>query len=99
MTWRRFGVLVRQLPRESATVRKILGDHAEWTLDTHLLATAVDAIRAGNWQRGGGKGARPKPIKRPRSKNDGVARYGRPTGRPNREVVAFLDQFKPPRKE
>ena len=35
-----------------------------WGVTEHLLAAAVDALNAANWQRGG-KGQRPKPIRRP----------------------------------
>lgn len=31
----------------------------------HLLAEAVDALHSANWQRGGGKGNKPDPVKRP----------------------------------
>ncbi|MEV1331121.1 hypothetical protein AB0J20_16265 [Micromonospora costi] len=41
------------------------GDAARWGVTEHLLATAVDALLGANWQRGGGKGQRPKPVKRP----------------------------------
>lgn len=57
-------MLVRHLPAESATHRGIVGEAATWTLTDHLLAAAVDTLRAANWQRGG-KGARPKPLARP----------------------------------
>lgn len=59
-------MLVRQLPAESATYRALGGPEASWTLSEHLLAMAVDVLRAANWQRGG-KGARPKPLPRPGS--------------------------------
>lgn len=36
-----------------------------WTVTDHLIAVAVDALHNANWQRGGGKGLRPKPIPRP----------------------------------
>ncbi|MFD0902328.1 hypothetical protein [Actinomadura sediminis] len=57
---------MRHLPRDSATARAILGPAAEWTDDTHLLAHLVDLTSGANWQRGGGKGSKPKPLKRPR---------------------------------
>lgn len=55
------------LPRESATM---LAVHPReeielWQADTYLLATLADLLASGNWQRSGGKGARPKPAKRP----------------------------------
>jgi hypothetical protein len=31
----------------------------------HLLASVLDALNGANWQRGGGKGSKPKPTQRP----------------------------------
>lgn len=42
-----------------------MGDAWAWETTDHLLAGILDALRAGNWQRGHGKGSRPKPVKRP----------------------------------
>lgn len=64
------GVLVRQLPRESATFRELNPDESVWGLPEQLLAAVVDVLRAANYQRGGSKGQKPKPIPRP-----GVAGY------------------------
>jgi hypothetical protein len=36
----------------------------------HLLATAIDVLAAANWQRGGGKSPRPKPLQRPDPKEE-----------------------------
>ncbi|MGC4891090.1 hypothetical protein [Micromonospora sp. DT227] len=41
------------------------GDAARWSITDHLLAVVVDLLAGANWQRGGGKGPKPKPIKRP----------------------------------
>lgn len=57
--------MLTTLPRTSATVRATLGDAAEWSTTDHLLALVADLLAAANWQRGGGKGKRPKPIERP----------------------------------
>lgn len=43
-------------------------DVAEWTLAVQMLASLIDISAAGNWQRGGGKGAKPRPVKRPQQK-------------------------------
>lgn len=40
-------------------------DAAGWGLSEQLLAAAIDALRAANWQRSGGKGPYPKPVPRP----------------------------------
>lgn len=55
-------MLIRQLPRESATVRAVNGAAAEWGLAERLAAMAVHQLAGANWQRGGGKGPRPKLI-------------------------------------
>lgn len=93
---RRLRVLVRHLPHDSATRRELEADDAGWSLNEHLLALVVDAVRAGNWQRGGGKGAKPKPIPRPghrpRSHTHGHVERG------PAEVAAYLDRFKPQRE-
>jgi hypothetical protein len=66
LSWRRFGVLVRHLPLDSATALAVNGDAAAWGITEHLLAAAVDALNAANWQRAGDKKLpRPKPIPRP----------------------------------
>lgn len=93
MTWRRFRVLLGQLPADSATVRAASGDAAAWTLSEHLLAGILDAELAALWQRGGGKGRRPRPIERPGTKAR-THRVGR-TQRSGAEVRAYLDRFKP----
>jgi len=40
-----------------------------WQWDTHpeleLLAAVLHSLQGANWQRGGGKGTRPKPVTRP----------------------------------
>jgi len=36
-----------------------------WRLEHYLLAAILDSLAAANWQRGGGKGKRPKPTPRP----------------------------------
>jgi hypothetical protein len=58
-------VLLKHLPPESALKTELGGEDSVWTLETQLLAAIYDAVAAGNWQRGGGKGKRPKPIPRP----------------------------------
>lgn len=66
MTWRRLGVLVHYLPADAATVRAVGGPQFEWSTSDYLLASVVDAVRAGNWQRGGKRNApKPQPLPRP----------------------------------
>ena len=44
------------------------GEIADWPLTVQLLARAVDLLASANWQRGGGKGTKPRPIPRPDQK-------------------------------
>lgn len=74
-TWLDFKTVVANCDPTGALARAIVGDAAGWTLTDHLLASVVDVGQVANWQRGGGKGQRPKPIKRPDSKGD--QKYGK----------------------
>lgn len=42
-----------------------LGEDRAWTVEAHLMASAVDALHGANWQRGDGKSKKPDPIPRP----------------------------------
>ena len=77
--------LAAHLPRDSATMLAVAPrQEAEyWTADTHLLAAVLDALAGANWQRGGGKGGRPKPVRRPKIRN--------PQPVPDREAI---DEFR-----
>lgn len=46
----------------------MLGDAADWSVDSYLLARIAHVLAGANWQRGGGKGPKPKPVKTPGSK-------------------------------
>lgn len=37
-----------------------------WTNDTELWSAILHVLQGANWQRGGGKGAKPKRMKRPK---------------------------------
>ena len=56
----------------------MLGEHADWTLTDHLLAVVADQLAIANWQRGGGKSKRPKPIPRPGAQDKDKKRIGTP---------------------
>lgn len=65
LSWRDLWVVVRQAPRSSAIVLATDPD-SRWGLPEQLLAAAVDALRAANWQRGRARRHEyPKPIPRP----------------------------------
>lgn len=67
---------MENLPLSSALYRKVGGPDALWGLTDHLLATVADALHMANWQRGGGKGNRPKPIPRPGRDSKKVTKFG-----------------------
>ncbi|WP_326704062.1 hypothetical protein [Streptomyces cyaneofuscatus] len=46
---RRLAVLVKRLPRDSALVRDLHGEAADWSVTDYLLATAVDQLAESNW--------------------------------------------------
>lgn len=71
LSWRDLLVIVTNLPRTSALARDIVGEDALWGVGEHLLATVVDVLQQGNWQRGQKPHApRPKPVKRPGAKSE-----------------------------
>lgn len=94
MTWRRFRVLLAQLPADSATTRAATDGPEPWTTTEHLLAGIFDAEMAALWQRAGGKGRRPRPLERPGQAKARTRRLGHTTRSPA-EVRAYLDRFKP----
>jgi hypothetical protein len=69
-------VVIANLPRDSAFVRSVLGEQADWSLTDHLLAAIFDTLASANWQRGGGKGRRPKPLPRPGMQDASTKRFG-----------------------
>lgn len=66
-SWLDLRALMLWSPTTSAYARAALGNDVAQAaqLDTQLLYLLVDLIAGGNWQRSGGKGSRPKPMKRP----------------------------------
>ena len=77
LTYRRFGVLLRQLPRESAFVQATAGDAARWSTDNYLAAHVIDAVNLLRVHLLQVKGAKPTPkfasFPRPGVKADGNA--------------------------
>lgn len=94
LRWWQLRSYLTHLPRESAFARKLLGDDAPWGLNEQLLALTIDVLRQGNYQRGGGKGSKPKPLPRPGVQKGSEKRHGR-TDRDPEQVVAYLDRFRP----
>lgn len=46
---RRLAVLVKHLPRDSATLQELHGEAALWSVTDYLLASVVDQIAEANW--------------------------------------------------
>lgn len=90
MSWRRLKILIEGLPRESRLVRSI-DPSSVWGPEAHLLASAVDLLQGANWQRGGGKGSRPRPVKRP-GRDDGSKQLGK--ARPLSEVSDLFERWR-----
>lgn len=80
------------MPVTSQTAHALYGDTVTWTTSEHLLANVVDLTSTANWQRGGGKGKRPKRLHRPGK--DKPTRHGSTTRSP-RETARFLARFAP----
>ncbi|MGJ5801433.1 hypothetical protein ACSCB1_20225 [Streptomyces europaeiscabiei] len=46
---RRLAVLVKHLPRDSATLQKLHGEASHWSVGDYLLASVVDQLAEANW--------------------------------------------------
>lgn len=93
LSWRRLDILIDALARTPGTLLRAELARDDWTLDQHLLALILDALRIANWQRGGRKGApRPQPVS-PLAKRETRARAersGDAGGRGQEEIDALL---------
>jgi hypothetical protein len=90
LTLRELIVLVNNPARDSAYARAALGaEEIAWTLEAHLLAVIGDRLAGGNWQRSGGKGPRPSPIRRPGV--GGPRKLGNTKGQTPEQVRAKLE--------
>lgn len=66
LSWRRLGVLIRHLPRDSATRNETIGEFQDWSRADHLTASVIDALLLLSWVTAGNKKARkPDPVMRP----------------------------------
>ena len=71
LSYRKLQALVGNLPQESATVRAISGDVADWTTDRELLAATVDRLNDLIWltvevnKKPRARNPRPDPVPRP----------------------------------
>lgn len=70
LNWAEFKNFIEWLPptEASAYFRARHPNSWWWTPETDFLAAILCAIQGGNWQRSGGKGRQPEPVKRPSDK-------------------------------
>lgn len=75
----------------------MLGDSVNWSVGDYLLARSVHLLAGANWQRGGGKGSKPKPVKVPDGKPRRSQRARREDGmRRMRNLGLLPGHAKPP---
>lgn len=62
LSWIELRAMVRHAPPDAA-FRQVADPLAAYhTAEARLLSLTVDTLAGANWQRGGGKGPRPKPL-------------------------------------
>lgn len=109
LTYRRLGVLVESLPRDSRVSVELSRDAPEreptdeelermWKLEHHLLAGIHDALNVANWQRGKKGSKRPKPLPRPGVRGSKRVRAGGSELTPEQKIEA-LKKRAPKRKD
>lgn len=76
----------------------MLGPQVDWTVTDYLLARVAHLLAGANWQRGGGKGAKPRPLKVPDGSQSRQARRARSrdTVRRLRNLGLLPGHAKPP---
>jgi hypothetical protein len=92
-TWCDLRDFITNLPpsQQSALYRQQHPQSWWWTPQIDFLGAVLTAIQWGNWQRGGGKGDKPQPVKRPADKPK-TARDFMPTS--SAELKARKEAFK-----
>ena len=70
LSWNDLRDFITHLPPTpgSAFYRKTHPQAGGWTPESDFLGAVLAAVQWGNWQRGGGKGDKPKQLKRPADK-------------------------------
>jgi len=68
LSWPEFRAFINNLEpsSRSALYRAQYPKSWWWTPEMDFLAAITHAVQSANWQRGGGRGPRPKPMKRPK---------------------------------
>ncbi|WP_435108938.1 hypothetical protein [Nocardiopsis synnemataformans] len=83
---RRLRVLLAHLPRDSALVRAMHGDAAQWGVAEHLLALVADHQAVGNWLFASAHTDRKRRAPSPPSP------VPRPEGHPGRSTAATVPE-------
>ncbi len=86
LAWDDFAVWVKFVKPESQLYQSAYGP--QWSREMHRLTDIADILAAANYQRGGSRGPRPKPFKRPGDKNSQT--FGRAV--PIDDVRQFLTE-------
>lgn len=74
--------LLEQLGEGSALRAAVMGgpEFRPWTTATTIAAYSLNALNGANWQRGGGRGGKPKPIEPPQPKAKTARQANGPRG-------------------
>lgn len=73
LPWTDLRDFITHMPFDSALYRERHPQSWWWTPELDFLGAVLTAIQWGNWQRGGGKGDKPKQVQRPVDKPRRVA--------------------------
>lgn len=87
-SWVDLRAIIRHSGSDTAYGRSAAGTAAGWGIGEYLLAIVADRLAGANWQRGGGKGSRPRPLPRPTS-DENTKKYGHGTMNAD-ELDSFL---------
>lgn len=78
LSWWDLAVLILHHRHDSAISRLKFPDTWWRTIEVELSGAQLDALRGGNWQRGGGQGTRPDPVLGPWPTGDTPAEPEKP---------------------
>lgn len=76
VSWRGVIMFARHAGPGQSLYHVTNGPDSAWTLEAQIMALVVDVLNVANYQRGGGKGQRPKPLQRPGVRKDETQKFG-----------------------
>lgn len=85
-SWADFSAWVQMCPPTSRLWQEFHGPY--YPLDWQLLGNIIEQLRGANWQRGGSRGGKPKPIRWPWTQRDEIQTFG--SSAPLDDVRDFL---------